>query len=713
MGWKPIPITGGCVTTRNPEALELGELISASRCRLVPGDTIQLHQDAGGATIYETTLSLQTPLRLRLLQFENILDKLLVVSYDAEADATVLTVMDQADPNTVWLLQSFSGLLTSFDVVLFGNEYYFISNAGNYIIFEDTSQPSELSITPLGLSSSSDNVTALRRDQVSYTTNPPGAVWEQESSASPALVLWFITEYDEDRDVESKPVYYIVTGYSEDWSVSQPEYVGINGDINNGVFFLPNNASFALYWDQLGSPANSRTTHWKLYRHYLGTDAYRLYRASAEDQYSASWEGGKEFVERTALPVGGLLEIVSTDSSDTFLDLASVTDDPAPTYELIDYRTVGGLAAYDLHEQPEAMNAAVMFEEALVGIATANPREILYSPIGLPEYQPDPYRRILWSESSDIAVGLEQMRGYLFVLTEGGILRYNYLEYESTTTTERNQYVVARRHAPVGKRAFTTSETPQGEMLVWLSNSGQLSWSYGEGWADACPDWNTNAFDSGATLSECVLVNNAKYNRLELYEPHATYTNRWDFYYHETLLKYGSKLRMMGPTRLGGKVVDAISGWDETEGQYRVWTLRQGTNKWYITAECQEAVYPPNAQFKLGELNAGQLTTRERLYGNPFRRIDIGRLGFQHNYTTGLEYEIADTVYERTRFGKTVGFTVKGDAGDGMHSSFVYTQGDAALNGHAHRFTVTVTAGDGWSLGPLWLNMDIPDAGDD
>jgi len=142
----------------------------------------------------------------------------------------------------------------------------------------------------------------------------------------------------------------------------------------------------------------------------------------------------------------------------------------------------------------------------------------------------------------------------LILLLEDSVWSVAYLPQEGSVGDEqgRQKFRITHREGPVGLNAWTTIETPAGEMVVWLSRTG-LRWSDGRGFDDACPDWSIKGAELDATLlDEAVLVADPRNGRIRAAFPQADdSTILWDFYYHPTLLKdgaHGRSLRVLGPT---------------------------------------------------------------------------------------------------------------------------------------------------------------------
>ena len=83
MPTQPLPITGGVVVTRNPSALEPGELTRASHWRRAPGDGLQLHKDGEFSTILDIANATgDRILCVQYMPFENGTNLVLLITED-------------------------------------------------------------------------------------------------------------------------------------------------------------------------------------------------------------------------------------------------------------------------------------------------------------------------------------------------------------------------------------------------------------------------------------------------------------------------------------------------------------------------------------------------------------------------------------------------------------------------------------------------------
>lgn len=550
MTWTEIPITGGVVKTRNPSALEPGELVGASNCRLKKNDLKQLHSDLYPSSV-GTASVVAGPY---YLSFEGSADQIMVIT-----SSDIMTARPSV--GSFSSIQAFSGTPTKAAVVHRGNEYFVGTDAENYVIKDNVARPLGMDGTTLAVSIS---------NLVIQNTSGSDSGLEYGDE----FFVW-VTEYDSDNDVESEPR---SVGYDRFGSVQDGYYVRLT----------------------LPSVSNSEADKFRIYYSYIGNSGATV--SAADIQKTQTYQDRREVFNNAddRLVIAGLLDEIATGYVDPdygagYYSFQPLKSNPSYPYPLLysDPLTGGSLNRYLV--KPADFTLGVLFQDSLVVNDPGTSKQIIrYSPPGEPEYQPTPYFMYFASEASDEIVGLHSVGNTLLVLSTGGVHRVNYLPLAGRLTQNqgRAQEVLTERVGCVGRKASVKVETSQGEMCVWLSRRG-LEWSDGRVWDDACPDFQTS--DLSGTLSDAVLVNDGANYRVRLYSG----TEVWDFYYHPSHRKNG-RMKLMGPSTYPHTVIGAATG-PLSDVDY-VWTSSSSAVYKESSTNTQDSV------ITTGQLTAGPFT---------------------------------------------------------------------------------------------------------
>lgn len=633
MSWVEVKPTAGVVKTREAANLALGEAVSVSNARLKPGDTEQLHNDVGSQTF--DTVSGTVVAGPFYLSFEGSADKLLVVT--TSGGTSYLETATVGTSGSFASIQTISGTVTAAWVVHRGDEYFVGTDRGNYVVKDNASRA-------MGMEApASPNTSTGNAITVAATTG-------SNLSAGDCLVYW-ATEYDSVNDIESGPIWI--------------DAVTIQTSGNEVLQHRLDNSSY--------SALNSTTDKVRIYRHYTGN----AWSSGAFDSTLPAFQDTLRYKGQKTALIGGLLTEQDWGTGDYTY---SVTDkfNQSPTYPLV-LTDNQGTAIYEYLDQPDSFTLGCVYNDSLVVNAPGTSKQVIkYSPPGAPEYQPVPYFMYFATERSDEIVGLSVVNNRLLVLLTGSAHRVNYLPTEGNVAAQQGRVQETIGNVGcVGRQAWAKVETSHGELLVWLSNRG-LEWSNGLGWADACPDFTADILEG--TLANAVLVNNRKLYRLELYSG----TERYDFYYHPSLLK-GERLRLLGPSTVSVTANGAV-GWDD-----------------YVWLGYSGGVLTGN----VGNSSADTVVSLGHIRGpNPYLDLACDALGVTHN-------DAAGTTYTARVYGKIQGSTRADSGPHTIPNPELDESGRAELSmrGNYLEPELTVAGGTAWSMGPLWLDLKVEDGG--
>ena len=508
MAYVRLNPTNGCVSTRDPQVLEPGELVESSGIKLRKNDTVQLHADSAPSLLGSSIFVASPP---RYLTFENG-DSYIVFGGSAG-------YLKKIDPDT-GIVNNVEDLgvsnSTEICAIHRGDEWFIGTDVSHRVINSSGDRPMGGFDAPTTLESFGLN------EQAAVGSSTPDT--EQYD-----VFTYFLTAYNSTYDVESEVFasnYARITnisgdrGYELEFSASPGLVSTIDGYISDG------------YFDKV-----------KIYRHYWGRDS----GSDNTNNSRANDNGNSVFKE------GGLLDIIDiADAKTTYDDDIISRYDPSTPYPLtyLDPLQGGKLGRFLGAVRPFTLGA--LFQDCLVvNSPDTSKQAIRYSPPKQPEYQPEDYLMFFAGEGSDEVVGIHTVGSVCMVLTTGSTHRINYLPLGGRMAQGQGeaQEEITSRVGCVGREASTTVESERGELCVWLSHRG-LEWSDGRRWSDACPDFQ--ASDLGGSLSSSVLVADTQNYRVRLYNSGQV----WDFYYHPSHLKNG-KMKMMGPTSGVGTILGA------------------------------------------------------------------------------------------------------------------------------------------------------------
>ena len=640
--WQEVSVTGGVVRRREAQALRPGEYVRATNCRLKPNDLTQLHNDVGTATFGTPNNTIVAgPFVLR---FESAIDRLMVVTTD-NTDSYI-EIAQLGASGAFSSIQTISGVVTGADVVHRGDEYFVGTDQGNYVVKGGGV------VRTMGLDKQTGNSVDIVTRLASGATN---------SCKANDRFVYFFTEYDSTNDVES-----------------ELEYGDFGTAIADGDEFRVNfNSSLVNRTD------NTNADKVRIYRVFCGNGALGSDANSIQLDYSFV---NSEPISQAQLALfGSLVAELDNDYEDTTYGAGFWVDEllgkfgGGPQYPLVQTDAAVGGAIYRLLVKTRSFTLGELYNDCLVVNDPDESAQVLrYSPPGYPEYQPNPYFAFFTTDDSDAVVGLHEVNNRLLVLTRGAVHRVNYLPTAGDIRAEQGRVkeLVTSRAGCVGRNASAKVQTENGELVVWVSSRG-LEWSNGLGWSDACPDFTADDINAG----DVVLVNNEKLYRLELYSA----AQRWDFYYHPSLIKEG-RLRLMGPS--AGPASSLVGGC--------------GTRD-YVYVASSSTVYAVN----VGVNSTDTVLESGHLRGpGPLNDLEMQGYALAHGATAGSRYTVV-------AYGKQLGVSEAQTPEYTIPDTDQEEVGKAefSMNGKHLRTKLTVDSSLAWSAGPAWLWIRVTEGG--
>lgn len=608
--WLNVPVVRGVVTTRRPENLEPGELVSAENVRLSAGDNVQLHPDR---TFENTDVpGNQWPsVDGFAINFENGKSYLLVL--EVNAGFTYFVFHDTDDLGTRQVLGTpIFGEVVEAAIQHYGNVWFLGTNLGNYVI-EEGPTVRQMGLGPTYESDDIDYngyLIAVARTDTGLGQNSARwpyffpedffvrfdeAPWEGKyyfekfnEAFAYDMVFYCVTRYDVVNNIESAP--FLFRGYlMASARRSRTSSVAPFGVVTRKAGCAPR-----IY---MTTVEDNPDIKYRIYRYYAGNTALKAdeFVSEVDDEaYSPEDLGAVDPVAHDeylnlstgqAAPIGFLIaeitpftdnttegnigDEVPTNTSETvWADYSKTKANVGRALPTLDFSKQGALLRTLVFRKPRPWVAATVWSEVFVAAQYNSGQVLDYSPRGELEYQPDIYKFVIGpTRRSDRFRALTVINGQLLVLTAGSVHRVLWLLQEGAQFGGPEQVVVTSRHGCVGKRAFTTFSTEIGELMLWLSEES-LVLSDGQGWRDGCPDWSVRtALPAGHELENAILVNDERDYRVLLFVP--TNDNRttvWAFYYHP-LHRKEQGLTALGPSTLPYRVRSAttmkISGENE------------------------------------------------------------------------------------------------------------------------------------------------------
>lgn len=212
-----------------------------------------------------------------------------------------------------------------------------------------------------------------------------------------------------------------------------------------------------------------------------------------------------------------------------------------------------GTVRYDKLQSPSRYVVVEQFRDHLLSVPIDNPNVIEYSSPGNYANRPDPYRIIVNTERDDYIMAIKAYEQVGLIFTRSHVLNLNYLPSEAIYQDEEPIEVLCEGRTLTERQAIAHVSFANSHWITWMSNEGIMV-SDGRVVYNACPDFNlhTVGFEMRAgDVDRMQLVNNIDDHRLELWLHGDQASQRWDFYYHDSLLIKQRYFRLRGPTTIG------------------------------------------------------------------------------------------------------------------------------------------------------------------
>ena len=514
------------------------------------------------------------------------------------------------------------------------------------------------------------------------------------------FVYWY-TEYDSTNDLESEasvPVLVVVKDPSTlPDSAQHPDRANTPEEQREGF-------GVKIIWDGARRANGAQADQVRVYRAWVG-DVIYWYDINenppviVEKDDAGVMMQAQDMVNGDRGLVGGLIQTAEWGDGEItdYYYRDGWTNSPI-SYPLVSNVNRGVVKLDPFLVQPNPWILGAMFGDSLMTVDASVAQTVYYAFPGAPEYQPrTAYKEPILSERGDAIQGLAQLGDVAVVLTTSGCARFNYLAYEGETFRDKQQSWLSRRQGCVGRRAWDTVESEQGELMVWLSRQGLFA-SDGFSVNNLCRDFRVqDNISLSATLADCVLINDPRDFRLCLYVPGTTTTQRWDFYYENTLVKKAG-LRVLGPHTVDGVVKDATRG--SKDGEDRIFLLVSVSTGYELWLEGEG--WAPKAT----------ISTRAFASREPTHVMRVRQWGFNHSdFYDGMVVEFTPLSWG-LRSGSNANSTRKLAARDtGIHFSSL--QGpDTFGSEHQAVFTVEAPTESGdWSIGPIWMDVEVGGGG--
>jgi hypothetical protein len=570
MAWSEIGLNKGLALTRPPHLLADGELARAEGVRYAQGDPDRVRRDTGW-NLHSDVFVDGDPILIRSmgrLSFEESEDKLLLYGRK-DRRLGFFTNSASKDTDDDWEQKVDIGFPDGQAISLnhaeihLGNQYFIGANLDyNFIVDEDnewqrmgmqSAEEAGLTEEVVTTNVNGDEDTLKRMygdvwDYVDLGTANHGSDVDPDFVANQTMMLYFISEYDADLDVESDPYYAGALiwdedinwdGYDwlDDWQDrNQVKLFGrkVTGTVQiRGLGQTMELASAPKFDVSSYTKINPRATHIRVYRHYINPDTstattflwnhhttgvqYNLTGLSAKIRElwkflftatrSNAEHGGSALVGSLVLEVdldAGTSTTGGQDTSDKFRTLSDPTDN------IFEYHIQGGTFIRTTPPKPFSIGIA-LGDQLLVNSPTEGMNLMRYSLSGFPEYFPNSNILGIATEDNDDILAMLKMETFGLILTRSGSHRVDYLPGPADVQDPLRR---VGTDGIVGKKAAEVITMPQGLVGVWLGHDS-LYMSTGAGSFNACLDFGVEDADLVET-SKAILANNRLHRRLEL-----------------------------------------------------------------------------------------------------------------------------------------------------------------------------------------------------
>lgn len=317
-------------------------------------------------------------------------------------------------------------------------------------------------------------------DITSQAPNPTGGDW---AAVGAGFYEYWITEYDEDLDIESActgpiPDTAIAGGVGDDTTVLQIEY---------------GNAGYPILH-------NSNASHWRLYRGLVKVgDISESLGGAIPDNYATSFPNGVR-IREIAIPGGAPAPVTTTDEG-------IVSDTPYGFLTI----SVAGEAALSISRdgEPPTWSTGDVFEDSLVVNDVNEPGLVRYSFPGMPHSFPSLYFVGFNTKQVDRVTCIKSLDAVCVIGLQSQVWRLNYLPNETDSEFNRGRCreIISANHGIVGPDAACLFTPVEGNSRVaYVSHDGIYS-TDGLSTQLLTMDIDWDELVSKANLSSCILVN--------------------------------------------------------------------------------------------------------------------------------------------------------------------------------------------------------------
>ena len=248
-------------------------------------------------------------------------------------------------------------------------------------------------------------------------------------------------------------------------------------------------------------------------------------------------------------------ELISTPGVSTphyFDPLYADQEDERFSMQKIVFGQGSGTVRYDKLQSPSRYIVCEEFRDHLLSVPIDQPSVIEYSAPGDYANRPEPYRIVVNTERDDSITAIKAFEQVALIFTRSHVLNLNYLPSEVVYQDQEPIEILCEGRTLTERRALTTVSFANTHWVAWMSNEGIMV-SDGRVVYNACPDFNLKTVDfemRTGDVDRMTLVNNIDDHRLELWLYGEQTTQRWDFYYHDSLLIQQRYFRLRGPTEI-------------------------------------------------------------------------------------------------------------------------------------------------------------------
>lgn len=508
------PLTGGLVTAKDASLLNPGELVRAESALYRPfNDALS---PIKGRAVFGNAIAVNID-GLRAIPFE--------------ADSTTTTRLLVAH-GTIWQYGTGGAWTTIRSPVTTGNRIEAIGFENAYYVSNGVDVPQVIDSTP----------TLFRHgmfptDGNDITEQAPGSTGGDWAAVGLGFYEYWITEYDEDLDIESA-----VTGPIPDTAIG-------------GVSALDDTVVLQIEYGNAGYLIlhNSNASHWRVYRGITRVGEITPgVGGSIPDNYQTSFPHGVLIIEEP-IPGGAPAPV-------TVQDTGIVSTTPYPILTI----SVAGAASLDISRdgEPPTWSTGDVFEDSLVVNDVNNPAVVRYSFPGKPHSFPSLYFVGFNTHQVDTVTCIKSLDAVCVIGLQSQVWRLNYLPNETDSEFNRGRCreIISANHGIAGPDAACLFTPVEGaSRIAYVSHDG-LYMTDGLRTQLLTMDIDWDALVNKSLLGDCLLVNAQHLWSLFFYYTAAGTSapnNRvLHLSYHPQHLKEGGYLKVSGPTSLEGRAAD-------------------------------------------------------------------------------------------------------------------------------------------------------------